>query len=64
MPFGTPIGGRDTTYGSLKVYVTSKNRIKWKAPNKADSYYFSVNVNDNSKDSIPVEAGFSVNVVQ
>ncbi len=63
-PNGTPIGGKDTTYGGLRVRITSENRIKWKAPDKSNVYDFEVFVDDGDTLLLPVDEAFSVTVRQ
>lgn len=62
IPYGTPIGGKDTTYGGLPTYLTSQNHIKWKAPNKLDSYIFGVFEDNGSKDYSFVQGNFKITV--
>jgi len=60
---GSPIGAIDTVkdlYVGCPAYVTSRNQIEWKAPDKPNEYDFEVEVNDTSSDLAPVDATFSV----
>lgn len=64
---GTHIGAIDTVkdlYVGCPAYVTSRNQIKWKAPDKPDEYDFEVQVFDTSLDLAAVDATFSVIVKQ
>ena len=62
IPYGTAIGGKDTTYGGNPVHMTLQNHIRWKAPSQSGTYGLEVFEDNGTKETAPVDEGFRVPV--
>ncbi len=60
--FGKVEGAKLIGIGNVEYTSESSWSIKWIAPDKSDTYYFLVSVDNGSSDSVSVDKNFSITV--